>query len=283
MARSQRLRQDDADPDDARPRAGRGRDRGLRLQRPRQEPQALARVGGIVEEPRFYPYLSGRENLEVWATHYGGEAHTRIDAALERVGLGDRADDAVKTYSLGMRQRLGVARALLNDPKLLILDEPTNGLDPAGLAEFRELIRSFVDEGRSVFISSHILGEVQKMADDVAIIQKGKMIAFGCVDELVSGGQKVYVRTSDDAAAQRVDGALDGPAWWAASTADGDGLLNLTLDHMDDQVAMLVNRTLVQAGIGVSEITHERETLEERFLDVTAGATPGEINPEDAS
>jgi ABC-2 type transport system ATP-binding protein len=236
---------------------------------PHQTHKALAEVGGIVEEPRFYPYLSGRKNLQVWAAHYGDGAAERIDGALDRVRLLERADEAVKTYSLGMRQRLGVARALLNDPKLLILDEPTNGLDPAGLAEFRELIRSFVDEGRSVFISSHILGEVQKMADDVAIIQHGKMIAFGSVDELVSGGtQKIYVRTTDlDAAAA----LLHGSDFVKSVATDEHGGLTLTVEKADDETLTSTGKTLFDAGIGIVSLYPMQESLEQRFLDITGG------------
>jgi ABC-2 type transport system ATP-binding protein len=236
---------------------------------PGQTADALARVGGIVEEPRFYPYLSGRANLEVWATHYGGDSGARIDASLDRVGLLARADDAVKKYSLGMRQRLGVARALLNDPSLLILDEPTNGLDPAGLAEFRELIRSFVDEGRSVFISSHILGEVQKMADDVAIIQKGKMIAFGSVDELIRGGQqKIYARTADAAAAVRHLTSLPGVT---SATPDEFGGVTLLVTEADDAQLTLVGKTLFDNGLPVISLYPLKNTLEDRFLELTGG------------
>ncbi len=129
---------------------------------PAETRKALERVGGIVEEPRFYPYLSGRGNLEVWAGFLGRDARGRIDGALERVGLAANADRKVKAYSMGMRQRLGVARSLLTDPELLILDEPSNGLDPSGMAAFRQMIRSFVEvDGRTVFISSHLLDEVE--------------------------------------------------------------------------------------------------------------------------
>ncbi len=236
---------------------------------PHKTHHALEQVGGIVEEPRFYPYLSGRANLEIWADHFGREHRERIDGALERVRLSDRADENVKTYSLGMRQRLGVARALLNDPKLLILDEPTNGLDPAGLAEFRELIRSFVDEGRSVFISSHILGEVQKMADDVAIIQKGKMVAFGSVDELVKGGKsQIYVRASDrDGAAPLLHG-LD---LVSAVAVDDHGGLTLDVSGVDDEALRIVGRTLYDAQIDVLSLYPLEQSLEERFLEITGG------------
>ncbi|MFT4050249.1 MAG: ABC transporter ATP-binding protein [Solirubrobacterales bacterium] len=236
---------------------------------PHQTASALAQVGGIVEEPRFYPYLTGRQNLQVWAAHFGAGADDRIESSLKRVRLDDRAEEAVKTYSLGMRQRLGVARALLNDPKLLILDEPTNGLDPAGLAEFRELIRSFVDEGRSVFISSHILGEVQKMADDIAIIQKGKMIAFGSVDDLISGGQqKIYARVTDVASATAL---LDGQPWVKGLATDEHSGVTVTVEKADDDTLLHAGRTLFDAGVGVISIYPLQESLEQRFLEITGG------------
>ncbi len=235
---------------------------------PHQTHKALAEVGGIVEEPRFYPYLTGRQNLEVWAAHYAGGAHDRIQGSLERVRLADRADEPVKNYSLGMRQRLGVARALLNDPKLLILDEPTNGLDPAGLAEFRDLIRSFVDEGRSVFISSHILSEVQKMADDIAIIQEGRMIAFGSVDELLSGGsQRIYVRVADVEAGAAL---LHGAQFVKNLATDEHGGLTLGVDRADDDTLALTGKTLFDAGIGVLSLYPLQDSLEQRFLEITA-------------
>jgi ABC-2 type transport system ATP-binding protein len=236
---------------------------------PHETHAALEQVGGIVEEPRFYPFLTGRANLEVWASHFGGETSERIDGALDRVRLLERADEPVKNYSLGMRQRLGVARALLNDPKLLILDEPTNGLDPAGLAEFRDLIRSFVDEGRTVFISSHILGEVQKMADDVAIIQRGKMIAFGSVDELVSGGtQKIYVRTTDKDSAAAL---LHASPFVKELGTDEHGGLTLTVEKADDDTLTLTGKALFDAGIGIVSLYPIQESLEQRFLEITGG------------
>ena len=151
---------------------------------------ALARVGAIIEEPRFHPHLTGRENLRVHAAARDAGAHGRIDASLARVGLPPRADDKVKTYSLGMRQRLGVARCLLGDPELLILDEPLNGLDPAGILEMRRLIREFVDEGRTVLLSSHLLDEVEKTCDVAAIVDQGKVVAQGTIHELVNGGAR---------------------------------------------------------------------------------------------
>jgi ABC-type multidrug transport system ATPase subunit len=144
---------------------------------PEERAAALARVGAIVEEPRFHAHLTGRENLTVIAAAREPEAHARIDGALARVGLTNRADERVKRYSLGMRQRLGVARSLLADPELLILDEPTNGLDPAGIHEFRDMIRGFVAEGRTVLLSSHLLDEVEKICDEVAIVDRGQVVA----------------------------------------------------------------------------------------------------------
>src|ERR1700691_3254201 len=156
---------------------------------PSERAEALARVGAIVEEPRFHPQLSGRENLRIVAAVRGPQTQARIVPALRRVGLSERADEKVKKYSLGMRQRLGVARCLLADPLLLILDEPTNGLDPGGIQEFREMIRGMVEqEGRTGFISSHLLDEGEKTCDAGAIIARGKVIAQGPIAELAQGG-----------------------------------------------------------------------------------------------
>src|SRR5437588_12251930 len=151
----------------------------LGLPVPKRRAEALARVGAIVEEPRFHGYLTGRENLEIVAAARGPEAARRIGASIERVGLARRADDRVKTYSLGMRQRLGIARILLADPELLILDEPMNGLDPAGIEEMRFMIRQLVDEGRTVVLSSHLLDEIEKTCDAVAIVDQGRVVVQG--------------------------------------------------------------------------------------------------------
>jgi len=170
----------------AKPTSGRMRLLGHDL--PGGASAALARVGAIIEEPRFHGHLTGRENLHVHAAARGAAAHGRVDAALARVGLARRADDRVKTYSLGMRQRLGVARCLLCDPELLVLDEPVNGLDPAGILEFRGLVRSLVDEGRTVWLSSHLLDEVEKTCDVAAIVDRGHVVAQGTIAELTGGG-----------------------------------------------------------------------------------------------
>jgi ABC-2 type transport system ATP-binding protein len=148
---------------------------------------ALARVGAMVEEPRFHRHLTGRENLAIVAAARREGAYARIDGALARVGLSERADDRVGKYSLGMRQRLGIARCLLADPELLILDEPTNGLDPAGISEFRGMIRGFVAEGRTVLLSSHLLDEVEKICDAAAIVDRGHVVLQGSIDEITAG------------------------------------------------------------------------------------------------
>src|ERR671936_1607625 len=159
----------------------------LGLPVPARRAEALARVGAIVEEPSFHPHLTGRENLSIVAAVRGGDASGRIDDALERLGLGARADDRVRTYSLGMRQRLGIARCLLADPELLILDEPMNGLDPAGIQDFRAFVRDFVGEGRTIVLSSHLLDEVEKTCDAVAIVDQGRVVLQGSLDDLRNG------------------------------------------------------------------------------------------------
>ena len=164
---------------------------------PAERGSALARVGAIVEEPRFHPFLTGRENLRVVAAAAARPRLRGSTAALARVGLAERADERVKRYSLGMRQRLGVARALLGDPELLILDEPTNGLDPAGIHEFRGMIRGFVAEGRTVLLSSHLLDEVEKICDAVAIVDRGRVVMQGSLGELAGHRQTILVGSSD--------------------------------------------------------------------------------------
>src|SRR3954471_737970 len=153
----------------------------LGLPQPAKRREALARVGAIVEEPKFHPHLTGRENLKIVAAARDRAADERIPDALERVGLARRADERVKAYSLGMRQRLGIAGWLLAAPAPLTLDEPMNGLDPAGILEMRHLIRAFVGEGRTVFLSSHLLDEVEKTCDQVAIVDQGRIVVQGGV------------------------------------------------------------------------------------------------------
>jgi ABC-2 type transport system ATP-binding protein len=234
----------------------------LGLPQPQQRAQALARVGAIVEEPRFHPHLTGRENLKIVAAARDSSADARIPASLERVGLAQRADDRVKTYSLGMRQRLGIARCLLADPALLILDEPMNGLDPAGILEMRRLIRAFVDEGRTVFLSSHLLDEVEKTCDQVAIVDEGRVIVQGPVGEIAARGEPtVLVEVDDVAAARRL---LEG------REVEEEGAGGLRVKLTGGLTAPELNRLLVEAGLAVSRLEPARATLEETFLEITS-------------
>jgi len=237
--------------------------------------EALARVGAMVEEPRFYPYLSAEENLSVFAAPLAPEAHRRIRGALARVGLEDRAGDRVATYSLGMRQRLGVARSLLSDPELLVLDEPSNGLDPAGIAEFRAMIRGFVeDEGRTVFLSSHLLDEIERTCDDVAIVNRGTVVAQGGIGALLAEGRRgLVVQVDRPDAARAVLAPI--PAIRGVELGPRRRIL-VHVDPIDDHAAIQVNRILVEAGIGVAGLWPQVETLEQRYLALTADPLPGD-------
>lgn len=233
---------------------------------PESRGDALARVGALVEEPMFHTHLTGRENLRVIADARGLDVRKRIDGALDRVGLTGRAGDRVKSYSLGMRQRLGVARALLASPDLLILDEPSNGLDPSGIVEFRQLIRSFAeDEGRTVFLSSHQLGEVEKVCDSAAIIDRGRVLEHGTIGELAgAGGQELSIGCDDPRAAiALLDGRVSRPR-------QSNGILRVTLAGEPQSCAADVNQRLVHAGMKVWHLQLERPTLEQRFLEITS-------------
>jgi ABC-2 type transport system ATP-binding protein len=232
---------------------------------PQERAAVLARVGAIVEEPHFHNHLSGRENLRVIAAARGPEAARRIDGVLARVGLSDRAGDRVRSYSQGMRQRLGVARCLLADPELLILDEPMNGLDPGGILEFRTMIGTLVAEGRTVFVSSHLLDEVEKTCEAAAVIDQGRLIAQGPIETLVSSGKaQVEIGCDDTRAAVAV--LVDHPSVSAArETADG---VRVTLAGSDGVPA--INARLVGAGVAVSRLEPVRESLEQRFLEITS-------------
>jgi ABC-type multidrug transport system ATPase subunit len=221
---------------------------------------SLARIGAMVEAPALYPYLSGRDNLRALA-RYAGVPERRIDAVLDQVKLTARAGDRFAKYSLGMKQRLGVAAALLKDPELLILDEPTNGLDPAGMAEMREFIRSLGTGARTVVLSSHLMGEVEQVCDRVGVIRAGSLIAEGTVDEL-RGRAGLRVRAEPLADAARLVGELSGVE--AVTTVDGR--LDVTVDTAQ---AAAINRALVQAGIAVSELYVEKASLEDVFLELT--------------
>jgi ABC-type multidrug transport system ATPase subunit len=230
---------------------------------PPGSPQGLARLGALVETPAFYPFLSGRDNLRVLARH-AGVPEARIQAVLEEVKLAGRAGDRFGTYSLGMKQRLGVAAALLKDPELLILDEPTNGMDAAGMAEMRAFIRSLGQERRTVLLSSHLMSEVEQVCDRVGVIRSGKLVGEGTLDEL-RGRTRLRVRAEPLEAAERVVANLRP----VEQVAIVDGSLLITVDP---GAAPAINRELVEGGIAVSELGLERASLEKIFLELTQGA-----------
>ncbi|MEA2220523.1 MAG: type transport system ATP-binding protein, partial [Solirubrobacteraceae bacterium] len=231
--------------------------------------EVLSRVGAIVEEPHFHPHLTGRENLRVIAAVRGPQAGARIGGALARVGLSDRAGDRVRTYSQGMRQRLGVARCLLADPELLILDEPLNGLDPAGIGEMRELIRALVAEGRTVLLSSHQLDEVERTCDRAAIVDNGIVIAQGTIHELTGGGPRAIEITCDHPVqAVSLLAAMPG----ISRATDHDGRLRVELSPeapVDREIVTELLRRLLADGIGIERVSPVAVSLEERFLTMT--------------
>ena len=251
----------------ASPSAGRIRLLGRDL--PDGSVDALARVGAIIEEPRFHMHLSGRENLAVHAAARERDAHGRIDGALARVGLTGRADERVKAYSLGMRQRLGIARCLLADPELLILDEPMNGLDPAGIGELRALIGALVGEGRTVLLSSHLLDEIQRTCDAAAIIDDGRIIAQGTLDELTAGGPRaIDVTCSHRDQAARLLGGMPG----IARATDHAGSLRVELAPeapADREIVSELLRRLLGAGFSIERVSPVAVSLEQRFLSMT--------------
>jgi ABC-2 type transport system ATP-binding protein len=241
---------------------------------PRHRATALARVGAIVDEPRFHAHLTGRENLQILAAAREPAARERIGPALERVGMSTRADDRVSKYSMGMRQRLGVAACLLGDPQLLILDEPMNGLDPGGMHDMREMIRSFVAEGRTVVLSSHLLDEVERTCDAVAIVDRGHVIRQGPIADLLSGGDvEVQIECSTpEVAAQLLVGAnLGGDVKVGA-----DGLTVSLAAGAGRSVVAEINRVLVDGDVSVYRLELKQASLESWFLEVTKRLGEGE-------
>ena len=230
-------------------------------------PAGLARIGAMIETPAFYPYLSGRDNLRVLA-RYAGVPEERVEAVLDQVSLTDRAADRSGKYSIGMKQRLGIAAALLKDPELLILDEPTNGLDPAGMVEMRAFIRSLGQGGRTVILSSQLMGEVEQVTDRVGVIRGGVLVAEGTLEELRGGRASLRVRAEPQPEAARLIRALPD----VAEVTSVDGLLDVTVDPSQ---AATINRALVQGGIAVSELYAQKASLEDVFLELTkSGVEP---------
>ena len=235
---------------------------------PRHRDLALARVGAIVDEPRFHGHLSGRENLKILAAAREPAARDRIGPALERVGILHRADDKVSKYSMGMRQRLGVAACLIGNPDLLILDEPMNGLDPAGMADMREMILSLVAEGRTVVLSSHLLDEVERTCDAVAIVDRGKVVRQGPITELLAGATvALQIECSEpDRARSLIESTRIGAHIEVGSLGLG---ISLPAGTTRDVIAE-INRVLVEAGISVYRLQEIQASLESWFLQVTS-------------
>jgi ABC-2 type transport system ATP-binding protein len=226
--------------------------------------RALDGVAGFVEAPRFYPYLTARKNLELLAAFDGDDAGSRISAVLDAVDLADRAGDRVGGYSHGMKQRLGIAAALLRDPRLLILDEPTTGLDPAGMRDMRDLVRRLAADGLTVLLSSHLMAEVEERCNRVAIIRTGEILYEGSLDQLLRGhGQSRRIRVTDPARALTIAQTMG----IDLRRSDGDGL---ELEAGDEAVVGLTV-ALGEAGIGIRELTTGRASLEHLFFQLTEG------------
>jgi ABC-2 type transport system ATP-binding protein len=250
----------------ARPSAGACRVLGADSQR--QLPAVISRVGSLVETPGLFPGLSGRRNLALLGRLEGIGAPA-VQRVLERVGLAERADDPVRGYSLGMRQRLGIAIALLKEPELLVLDEPANGLDPAGIKEVRDLLKGLGAEGRTVFVSSHILAEVQQACDRVAILSRGRCVRAGPVDEVLAGGRRtgLIVRLAD------LQAGVAALAEAGIRAALGDGFIRVDLPPAD---AEEVTRALARRRLYLTELRPEEVSLETVFLELT-GESGGEL------
>ena len=230
---------------------------------PRELVAARARVGATLETPNFYPYMSGRDNLRV-AAAVKGVGRPRIEECLELVGLADRARDRFRTYSLGMKQRLALAATMLNDPELVVLDEPANGLDPQGMREVREIIRILADRGKTIFLSSHLLWEVERTCTHVSIVRKGRIVATGAVEEVVGGGTAALLRAgNEDALAAALQGFSE-----TTSVRRSEGGVVVTLKS--DDLAGL-NRYLAGQGIHVSHLAPHRQSLEDVFMELTEG------------
>jgi len=249
-----------------RPNAGEVLLFGMRLSVNRQS--LMRRIGALVESPSLYPHLTGRENLEV-TRRLLGASRVLIDRALETVKLTRDANRRVREYSLGMRQRLGLALALLNKPELLILDEPTNGLDPAGIHEMRDLIRRLpVELGVTVFLSSHLLGEVEQIASHIGIINEGRLLFQGRLSEL-QGRQQMQLTVGVKQLDQAVDCLIAGG--WSVQRS-GDGMLNVSASASDD--AIRINNLLVSHRFDVFHLALAQASLEDIFLTLTSGQAP---------
>jgi ABC-2 type transport system ATP-binding protein len=239
---------------------------------PQLSVRALEGVAGFVEAPSFYPYLHGRTNLELFASLDGGGAVERIGEVLEIVGLADRAKDRVGGYSHGMRQRLGIACALLRQPRLLLLDEPATGLDPGGMRDMRDLIRALSSRGMTVLLSSHLLAEVEELCNRVAIVRRGRVAYEGSLEELRrEAGSGYLLRTSDDELALRVASAQPGIA--EARPAERTGL---TFSAASEEAVGALSLALAESGALTLELSPRHATLEDLFFNLTEGESGGD-------
>jgi ABC-2 type transport system ATP-binding protein len=228
----------------------------------------LRKVGVVMDTPSFFPYLSGLNNLRYFAIITNCAGRGDIDKAIEMVGLNERAKDKVRTYSMGMKQRLSVALALMHDPELVILDEPTNGLDPAGIIEFRETIRRLHGNGKTVFLSSHLLSEVEKVCSHVALINRGRILATGSVEELLGMTKAIWLKVSDADGAVRL---LESVEWIKSVKKKETGLV---VAEAEEERAYEINELLISNGIHVNETKISEGSLEDFFLaTINAGET----------
>jgi|WetSurMetagenome_2_1015567.scaffolds.fasta_scaffold12775_5 ABC-2 type transport system ATP-binding protein len=225
---------------------------------------ALRRIGAVIESPAFYPYLSGWDNLEALTRSIGNIPRSKITEVLQRVNLLDRAKDKYGHYSMGMKQRLGIASTLLPDPELIILDEPTNGLDPAGMKEIRDLIPQIAQENGAVMLCSHLLHEVEMVCTRVAIIKQGVTLANSSIKELTNQGQYLKIRVEERIKAKSILSIVP----WIKSISEEKGYL--VVGAPLDKAAQL-NRTLAEQGVFASELVSENSSLENIFLQLTGG------------
>jgi len=243
-------------------RATRGTAQIMGLDVRKNLPAILAQTGSIIENPTFYPFLSGRDNLKIVA-RLTEKPDDRIDEMLRLVDLTGDGNRKFSAYSLGMKQRLAVAASLLDDPALLILDEPANGLDPAGIVEMRNLMKGLKQSGKTVFISSHVLHEIEQICDRIAILNHGQVLVQGRVETLLRGGNQIEIRIGD---IDRAAAALRALAWVENVSAE-DGMLLITAPH---ERSAELNHALADAGLYASEIRLREKSLEQYFLGVTA-------------
>lgn len=246
----------------ARPTRGQARVLGMDIRT--HLPEILSRTGSLIENPTFYPFLSGRQNLRLVAD-VTNVAQSRVDSTLELVDMAGNADRRFDSYSLGMKQRIGVAAAILSEPDLLILDEPANGLDPAGIVEMRELMQRLRQAGQTVFVSSHVLHEIEQVCDRIAILNHGKVVAQGGVQELLGQTDRIEIHVERPEDAARVIGAL---SWVDGVSLEGATLIVAAAVNRSAEI----NRALAEQGMFASIIRPRQESLERYFLELTGAA-----------